>query len=53
MVKFDFRIEAEILISQLVKIDYFVVKNDHSLVSLNSWICNLQLTIKNSNLTNV
>jgi len=47
MVKFDKRIVAEILIFQLVNFDYFVVKNDHSLVTFNSSISHLQLTIKN------
>ena len=46
MVKFDYRISAEILIFQLVNFDYFVVKNDHSLVTLNYSMSHLQLTIK-------
>jgi len=36
------------LIIQLVNFDYFVVKNDHSLVTFNYSISHLQLTIKNS-----
>ena len=39
---------AEIWIFQLVNFDYFVVKNDPSLVTFNYyWIIHLQLTIKN------
>jgi len=34
MVKFDWRIVAENVIFQLVNFDYFVVRNDHSLVTL-------------------
>jgi len=39
---------AEILIFQSVNFDYFVVTNDHSLVTFNYSISHLQLTIKNS-----
>jgi len=42
MVKFDERIVAEIFIIQLVKFDYFSVKNDHSLVTLNYSVSHLQ-----------
>jgi len=48
MVKFDWRIVAEILIFQLVNFDYFVVKSDHFLVTFNYSISHLQLTFKNS-----
>jgi len=47
MVK-DWRIVAEVLIFQLVDFDYFVVKNEYSLVTFNNPISHLQRTIKNS-----
>jgi len=47
MVKFDQRIVAKISIFQLV-IDYFLVKNNNSLVTFNYSISHLQLTIINS-----
>jgi len=49
MVKFDLRIVAEILIFQIVNSDYFLIKNDHSLVTFNYSIIHLQLTIKKVN----
>jgi len=48
MFKFHKRIVAEISMFELVKFDYFVVKNDHSLVTFNFSISRLELTIKNS-----
>ena len=51
MVTFDWGIEAEILIFQLVNFDYFVVKNDHCSVTFNYWISHLQLTFYTNKLT--
>jgi len=48
MAKLDKRIVAKILIFQLVNFDYFLVKNDYSLVIFKYSISHLQLTIKNS-----
>ena len=38
--------KAVILMFQLVNLDYFVVENDHSLVTFNYSISHLQLTIQ-------
>jgi len=48
VVKFYLGIVAEILIFQLVNFDYFVVKNDHCLVTFNYFIGHFQFTIKNN-----
>jgi len=48
MVKFDYRIVAEIWIFQWVNFENLVAKNDHFLVTFNYSISHLQLTIKNS-----
>jgi len=46
MVKFDWRIVVEILIFQLVNFDYYVVRNEYSLVIFNNSISHLQLLLK-------
>jgi len=48
MVKFDERKVDKIFIFQLVNLDYFLVKNEYSLVTFNYSISYLQLVIGNS-----
>jgi len=48
MFKFDWRIVAKIFIFHFVNSEYFLVKNDDSLVTFNYSISHLQLSIRNS-----
>jgi len=45
---FDLRIAAKVFMFSWVNFDYFLVKNDYSLVTFNYSISHLQLTFRNS-----